>query len=276
VLEPARASGLPLDILPVTRDGVVAPDAVERVAAPKTLICVMSANNETGVIQPIAEIARIAHEKGALLHVDAVQSAGRADLAFEADLMTLSAHKIGGPMGVGALIVGAQLSLAAQLQGGGQKRRRRAGTENVAGIAGFAAAVAKIPLIRADQPRLAVLRDRLEAGLRARAPDAVIFGATVPRLANTSAFATPGLAAALQVMALDLAGIAVSAGSACSSGKVERSPVLAAMGAGPLAGQALRVSLGWHTCAEDIDCFLDAYGALLDNHRALAERAYGT
>src|SRR5262249_33468930 len=152
-------------------------------AAPKVLISVMSANNETGVRQPIAEILRIAHEKGAFVHVDAVQSAGREALPRGADLMTLSAHKLGGPMGTGALIVADHVALAAQLQGGGQERRRRAGTENVAGIAGFAAAARKAPVILADQSRLAALRDRLEAGVRALEPDAVIFGERASRLA---------------------------------------------------------------------------------------------
>jgi len=276
VIDAARGAKLPLEILPVTAAGIVEIEAVARTAGPRVLISVMSANNETGVVQPIAEIIRIARDKGAFLHIDAVQSLGRDALVFDADLMTLSAHKIGGPMGIGALLVSERVPLAAQLQGGGQERRRRAGTENVAGIAGFAAALAKLPLIHADQPRLAALRDALETGVLRLAPDAVFFGAGAPRLANTSNFATPGLAAALQLMALDLAGVAVSAGSACSSGKVERSPVLAAMGAGILAGEAIRVSLGWHTSAEDIDVFLDAYGTLLNSHRALAERAYGT
>jgi cysteine desulfurase len=276
VLEAARATGLPVEILPVTPDGLVEVEAVEKLAAPGLLISVMSANNETGVIQPIAEIRAIAEAKGAFLHVDAVQSAGRVALRFESDLMTVSAHKLGGPMGMGALLIADRVPLAAQIQGGGQERRRRAGTENVAGIAGFAAAMDKLPLILADQERIAALRDRLEAGVLALAPDAVFFGARAARLANTSSFATPGLAAALQIIALDLSGIAVSAGSACSSGKVERSPVLAAMGAGALAGEAIRVSLGWTSRTEDIDAFLDAYGALLTTHRALGRRAYGT
>lgn len=276
VLEAARATGLPLEILPVSPDGVVEIEAAEKTAAPDLLIAVMGANNETGVIQPIPEIRAIAKTKGAFLHVDAVQAAGRLPLDFTSDLMTVSAHKLGGPMGMGALLIADRVPFAAQLKGGGQERRRRAGTENIAGIAGFAAAMDKLPFLLADQLRLTALRDRLEAGVLALAPDAVFFGARAERLANTSCFATPGLAAALQVIALDLAGIAVSAGAACSSGKVERSPVLSAMSAGPFAGEAIRVSLGWTSREADIDAFLDAYGTLLTTHRALGARAYGT
>lgn len=276
VIDAARASGLTVHILPVSAAGIVETEAVARLAGPKTLLSVMSANNETGVVQPTAEVVRIAREKGGFVHVDAVQSAGRAPLAFAADLMSLSAHKLGGPMGVGALLIADRVPLAALLRGGGQERRRRAGTENVAGVAGFAAAVRKAPDILAAQPHIAALRERLEAGVLALAPDAVVFGAAALRLSNTSCLATPGLASALQLMALDLAGVAVSAGSACSSGKVERSAVLTAMGAGPLAGEAIRVSFGWHSRQEDVGRFLDAYGALLKQHRALNAARYGT
>jgi len=268
VLEAARASDLPVTLIPVSRDGVVDCNALQAALAAKgrALVSVMAANNETGVIQPIGEVARLAHEAGALAHVDAVQMALLPQHWAGADLISISAHKIGGPAGVGALILRTDAELSPLLRGGGQERRRRAGTENAAGISGFAAAAVKTEAILACQPRIAALRDRLEAGVIALAPQTEFFGARASRLAGTSNFATPGIASALKVMALDLAGIAVSAGSACSSGKVERSHVLAAMDAGPLAGEAIRISLGWNTTEAEIDLFLEAYGAFLAQH----------
>jgi cysteine desulfurase len=230
------------------------------------LVSVMQANNETGVVQPVAEIAALAHSRGALVHCDAVQAAGKLPLdvaALDVDLMTLSAHKIGGPAGVGALIVRDGLDLMPLLIGGGQERRRRGGTENLIGIAGFGAAAAAVADDLADQPRLAALRDRIEAGVRALAPAARVFGADADRLANTSCLTMPGITSEIQVMALDLAGVAVSAGAACSSGKVAASHVLRAMGiAEAEAASAIRVSLGWRSEAADVDAFLQAWGEL--------------
>ncbi|MDO9460206.1 MAG: aminotransferase class V-fold PLP-dependent enzyme, partial [Alphaproteobacteria bacterium] len=181
--------------------------------------------------------------------------------ALGADLLTLSAHKFGGPQGVGALIVRGGVEISPQIYGGGQERGRRGGTENGAAIIGFAAASGlaadTLPGVAA---KMSALRDRLEDGVQTITPDAVFFGRDQQRLPNTSCFALPGVEAATQVMNLDLAGIAVSAGAACSSGKVARSAVLSAMGVDDsLAGAAIRISLGWATKAADIDTFLAAW-----------------
>ncbi len=237
-----------------------------------TLVSVMLANNETGVIQPLAEVVELAHAAGALVHCDAVQAAGKIALDFAAlgvDLMSLSAHKLGGPQGTGALILRPGLDVAAGQRGGGQERSRRAGTENLPGIAGFGAAAraAIEDLQRADE--LAVWRDELEARVAAAAPEAVVFGSAAPRLPNTSCIALPQLRAETQVMALDLAGVAVSAGAACSSGKVQPSHVLAAMGATPaLAESAIRVSFGWRSRRADLEAFLAAWLPLYQRSRA--------
>jgi cysteine desulfurase len=262
--------------IPVARDGVVDLPALQRLlaetAAP-ALVSVMAANNETGVIQPVAEAARIAHEHGALLHCDAVQAAGKIAVDFNAlgaDLMTLSAHKLGGPAGVGALVVADPVQVAARLRGGGQERGRRAGTENLAGIAGFGVA-AEIAAGALDaMAGLAALRDDLERRALAAVSGACAFGREAPRLSNTSCLALPGVASALQVMALDLAGVAVSAGSACSSGKVQPSHVLHAMGAdAATAGCAIRVSLGWRSTVDDVEGFLEAWCALAARRHAV-------
>ncbi len=255
--------------IPLRRDGVVDLDALEALLGedPRpALVSVMLANNETGVIQPVARAAETAHGRGALIHCDAVQGAGKIPVdmaALGVDLLSLSAHKLGGPQGVGALIVAEGLELAPLMLGGGQERRHRAGTENLPGIAGFGAA-AECALAGLERMAgLAELRDRLERRLRARAPEIKIYGAGAPRLSNTSCFGVPGLAAETQVMALDLAGIAVSAGAACSSGKVAPSHVLGAMGASEAeAGSAIRVSLGWDSGAAGIERFLEAWSAL--------------
>jgi len=235
------------------------------------LVSLMLANNETGVIQPVAEAARLAHAHGALLHCDAVQAFGKLPLAptsLGADLVTLSAHKLGGPPGVGALVVREGLEPTPLQRGGGQEQRRRAGTENLPGIVGFAAALEPTT----DWDAIRVLRDRLEAGARAIRPDAVVVGATAERLPNTTCLLIPGLAAETQLMALDLAGVAVSSGAACSSGKVGPSHVLAAMGLPPEAARcAVRVSLGWSTTAADVDAFLTACRPLYTRRRASAE-----
>ncbi len=256
--------------IPLQADGRVDLAALRALLAETgpALVSVMAANNETGVLQPLAEIARLAHEAGGLFHCDGVQAAGKIPLdlgALGVDLLSLSAHKMGGPQGVGALIVGQHLAprgfdLTPRHRGGGQEQRRRAGTENLPGIVGSGAAARMGPASLADQERLADLRDRLERDVSAMAPEVVIFGREAPRLANTSCFAVPGLRAETQVMAMDLAGVAVSAGSACSSGKVAPSHVLRAMGASDLMAQsAIRVSLGWQSVDGDVDRFLEAW-----------------
>jgi cysteine desulfurase len=232
----------------------------------------MLANNETGVIQPVAEVAALARRAGAWVHCDAVQAAGKIPLdmaALGVDLMSLSAHKLGGPPGVGALLARPELPLRALLLGGGQERRRRAGTENLPGIAGFGAAAAAARRDLAAFAGLAALRDRFEAELKGLAADVKVFGEAAPRLPNTSCVALAGLPAETQLMALDLAGIAVSSGAACSSGKVQPSHVLRAMGAGAAeAAAAIRVSLGWASEAADIDRLLAAWGDLYRRSRA--------
>ncbi|KPH82173.1 cysteine desulfurase family protein [Bosea vaviloviae] len=236
----------------------------------RALVSLHLANNETGVIQPIAKVAALARRFGALVHSDAVQAAGKIAIDFGAlgaDVITLSAHKIGGPKGIGAIVfrTGALELADKPMRGGGQERGWRAGTENLPGIVGFgaAAAIAQAALAT-EAERLATLRDRLEAGLLALAPDTAIFGRGAPRLPNTSNFATPGLTAETTLIKLDLAGVALSSGSACSSGKVKRSHVLAAMAIDPaMSAGALRASLGWTTCEADIDLFLAAYAKAL-------------
>ncbi len=247
-------------------DGIVDFDSLTRMLAAgeaPSVVSVMLANNETGTIQPVARAAALAHEQGALFHCDAVQAAGRMKLdmaALGADLLTLSAHKLGGPKGVGALIVADTVSPSPIIRGGGQERGRRAGTENLPGIAGFGAAAAVAVDDIARSPALAALRDRLEQDVLREVPGARIVGADSDRLANTSCIALPGIAAETQVMALDLAGFAVSAGAACSSGKVKASHVLRAMGlADDIAGCAIRVSLGHANSAADIAAFVAAY-----------------
>src|SRR6266496_2802381 len=237
--------------------------------APPPLVSLMLANNETGALQPVGEVADIVHEAGGLLHVDAIQALGKIPFdikLMEADLVTLSAHKIGGPKGVGALVLAEDVQgLVPLLRGGGQELGRRAGTENVAGISAFgAAAKAAMAALRIDTALLEGLRDRLEAGLK-RTPDMIVFSEGVPRLPNTTLFTVPGLRAETAVIGFDLGGIAVSSGSACSSGKVQPSHVLAAMGVGrELAQGAVRLSLGWSTTEADIDLALEAWRKLAD------------
>jgi len=230
-------------------------------------VSIMAANNETGALQPITEASEIVHAGGSLLHVDAVQALGKMPLdisSMGADMVTLSAHKVGGPKGIGALVLGDGLIAPEPLlRGGGQELGRRAGTENLAGIAGFGAAVkAALETQGSDAVRLEALRNRLENGLR-QTPDILIFSADVPRLPNTTLFTVPGLNAETAVIGLDLEGIAVSSGSACSSGRVQPSHVLEAMGFGPkLAQGAVRLSLGWSTQEADIDRCLKAWRKL--------------
>jgi cysteine desulfurase len=252
--------------IPVDIDGIVDVAAIERLLAETdqpAVVSVMAANNETGVMQPIAEIARVAHQRGALFHCDMVQAAGKINLAaaeIGADLVSLSAHKLGGPPGVGALLVIGDVEVNPVFRGGGQERARRAGTENLPGIAGFAAAARTAAGTLEDYRRVERLRDELEAAASGAVPEAVVIGADAPRIPNTSALALPGVPAETQVIALDLAGVMVSAGAACSSGKVGPSHVLAAMGLPPaLATSTIRISLGWTTTEADIAHFLDCW-----------------
>jgi cysteine desulfurase len=258
--------------IPVDRQGVVDLGALQTMlAGAPALVSIMLANNETGVVQPVCEVARIVREAGGLLHVDAVQAPGRISINFNdlgADLLTLSAHKSGGPKGAGALIRRSGLHLSdPPIRGGGQERGLRAGTENVAGIAGFGAAATAISANRSSEiEHAARLRDRLEAGLRAITPGVVIFGESVERLPNTTLFTHPGLRAETAVIGFDLAGVAVSSGAACSSGKVQASHVLAAMGVEPsLAQGAIRVSTGYSTKDADLDRFLSAWTKLSES-----------
>lgn len=262
---PAAAVGL----IRVTRSGVVDLGHLKELlsSGPPALVSVMAANNETGALQPVAEAAGIVHEAGGLLHVDAIQALGKIPFNVKvigADLATFSAHKIGGPKGIGALVVAEGLAgLEPALRGGGQELGRRAGTENVAGIAGFGAALkAALQALPEDAGRMATLRDHLENGIRAIA-GATIFSHDVRRLPNTTLFTAPGLKAETAVIGFDLEGVAVSSGSACSSGKVQPSHVLSAMGFGPATAQgAVRLSVGWSTGPEDINTTLEAWRKL--------------
>jgi len=255
--------------LPVDRHGVADLAVLARwLAEGPALLALMAANNETGTLQSLAEAAVLARRHGAWLHVDAVQVAGRQGFnlaALGAHSAALSGHKLGGPMGAGALLLGPEAPAPRPLlPGGGQERGWRAGTPPLPAIAGFAAAVAAAA---ADDPaRLAPLRAVIERA--SLAAGAVICGAGAPRLANTTCLALPGVRADAQVIALDLAGLAVSAGAACSSGKVAASHVLAAMGLGALAGQAIRVSLPWNATAADAAAFADAYPRMAARLRA--------
>jgi cysteine desulfurase len=272
VLEAGQFPLESVELIGVTGDGVVdlaglaARLQVLGEAGETPLVSVMLANNETGVVQPVRAVADLVHGAGGLVHVDGVQAAGRIDMdikALGADLMTLSGHKMGGPKGVGALVrARADINFPAPLiRGGGQERRLRAGTENVAAIAGMAAAITDMAAaMAADRRHMQSLRQRLESGLREGSPDVIIFGVAAERLPNTTLCAVPGLTAETALIAFDLDGISVSSGSACSSGKVAPSHVLAAMGVGKeLALGAIRVSYGPTTTADDIDLFLKSW-----------------
>jgi len=255
--------------VPVTQQGIVDLDALQSMFSDDgpALVSVMLANNETGAIQPIAEISELVHAAGGVLHVDAIQAFGKIPIdlsALGADCITLSAHKLGGPKGVGALVFTDELQgLNAALRGGGQEQGRRAGTENVAGIAGFGAAVKAAMMSMPDEAkRMVLLQRRLETGLKV-GRGVVIFADSVPRLPNTTLVTAPGMKAETAVIAFDLEGVAVSSGSACSSGKVQPSHVLAAMGVpANLAAGALRLSTGWQTSEADIDRTLEAWRKL--------------
>jgi cysteine desulfurase len=259
--------------IPVTQDGVIDLENLVKALEKHHLggwrphVSLMAANNETGAIQPVAEAAKIVKEADGFLHTDAVQAAGRMRLdmtALGADMLSLSAHKIGGPKGVGALVLREGVTVEKLIKGGGQERRRRAGTENVYGIVGFGVAAELAAADLAKIGEIAALRDELEAKVLCLAPDAVVLSAGVPRLPNTSCIAVPGAKAETLVIGLDLAGVAVSSGAACSSGKVEASHVLAAMGFAPeLAQGAIRISLGFATRRDDIERFLQAFEPLV-------------
>ena len=256
-------------LAPVTGDGVVDLDALEALLAADdapAVVSLMLANNETGVIQPVAEAAALARRYGALIHCDAVQAGGKIPVdmaALGVDFLTLSAHKMAGPQGVGALIVRAGDTIGRFVHGGGQEAGLRAGTENVAGIAGFGVAADLARQRLADFAALADLRDDLERRIGQAAPGVVVFGKARARLPNTAKFATPGLSAETQVMGLDLAGVAISAGSACAAGNVEPPYVLGAMAVpDALSLCAIRVSLGWSTRPADIDRFVEAWQTL--------------
>lgn len=257
----AAARGGGVVTLPVSDVG--AADVTAAPAGPGTLVAIQMANNETGVLQDVAAAGRWAIENGARLHTDAVQAPGRIAIDFPslgAHTMSLSAHKIGGPKGVGALVIGAGVALDPMISGGGQEQRRRAGTENVAAIAGFGAAARAALADLEVASRVAALRDRLEADVCRATPQAVVIGRDAPRLPNTSSIALPGTSAETAVIKFDLAGVAVSAGAACSSGKVGASHVLGAMGFVPeIARSAIRVSLGADTTDDDIAAFVAAW-----------------
>lgn len=272
IRETALASGVTVVEIPVSRQGVVDLDALDLAIAAQpegagpVFVALMAANNETGVIQPTRDAAERVRAAGGWLHVDAVQSAGRRPSGLEAlgaDSLALSAHKLGGPQGIGALVAGPRTRIVRDLPGGGQEHGRRAGTQNLIGAAGFGAA-AQASAVRRD---LRAGRDEAAAALAGAG--AVIIGAGAERLDDVLCIAAPDFASELQVMGLDLAGVRVSAGAACSSGKVRPSRVLEAMGLGDLAGCAIRLSGGWSTTAED---WRTATAAWIELHTRQASR----
>jgi cysteine desulfurase len=271
-----------IEIVPVDRAGVVDLAALDTIltrhrnGGRRALVSVMAANNETGVIEPLREISSRVHAAEGVFHTDAVQIAGRYPFGLEmsgADLISLSSHKLGGPQGVGALIArDVDTKLPPLLRGGGQERGARAGTENVAAIAGFGAVAASAGMMLAEEVgRLAGLRDRLEEGLQDVASEAVILSEGALRIPNTTCFAVRGIAAETAVIAFDLEGVALSAGAACSSGKVGPSTALAAMKIEPeLARGAMRVSLGWNSTKADVARFLEIFARI---YASLTERS---
>ena len=275
VQETSRTLGVAVEVLPVSASGQAdlswLAERLRRWDATdgKPFVALMLANNETGVIQPVAEAAELVRAADGWLHVDAVQAGGKIAIdsrALGADTLSISAHKIGGPQGVGALTFGPRATLSRRQHGGGQERGRRGGTENLPGIAGFGAAAREARAGLAAFTRQSALRDA--AAERLKAVGAVVMGEAAPRLPNTLCIATAGYTSDLQVMNLDLAGVMVSAGAACSSGKVKASPVLSAMGQGDLASCAIRVSGGWNSTAGDWEAFVDAWLAAHARHTA--------
>lgn len=277
VLEAATASGRKVEVLPVSEHGVIDLPALDSLLANgngRALVSVMLANNETGAIQPVRDVVALAAEHDALVHCDAVQAFGKLPVNFGllgVDLLSVSAHKLGGPQGVGALVIRDGLPVSPLISGGGQELRRRAGTENIAAIAGFAAAVRAAGKNESD---FRGLQAKLESALASGPGDVAVFSAGVDRLPNTVCFALTGLEADTALMAFDLDGIAVSSGSACSSGKVQASHVLKAMGASEAATKsAVRVSLGWSTTVEDVNRFSDSWQKIAARHMARAAAA---
>jgi cysteine desulfurase len=284
VLNTARAlarRGWTMTTLPVNASGIVSPDAARDAVSDRTaIVSVMHANNEVGTVQPVAEIAGIAHERGALMHTDAVQSAGKIPLAVRTlgvDLLSISAHKFYGPKGVGALWVRRGVRLTQQITGGRQERNRRAGTENVPGIIGLGvAARLATEALGSSAARVAALRDRLETGILRDVPHAALNGAREPRVPNTTNISFDRVEAESLLIALDLEGIAVSTGSACSSGTLEPSHVLKAMGLGSSRAQSsLRFSLGSATTETDIDRVVAVLPGLVQKLRALTRSTVG-
>jgi cysteine desulfurase len=258
-------------VLPVSSDGVLDLDALEaalKASPAPVLVSVMAVNNETGVIQPIAKIAKIVHQYDGIYHCDAVQALGRIELDIQAlgiDILSLTAHKIGGPQGVGALISKADIDLMPLLKGGGQEKYKRAGTENVSGIAGFGMASMQAVKDIDEHQKLGRWRDRIEREIADYAPEVTFYSQNTDRVANTTMFSLAGIASDTQMINLDLSGIAVSNGSACSSGRVEPSHVLRAMGASEdQAASALRISLGWATEEDDINHFIQSWKDMYD------------
>jgi cysteine desulfurase len=277
--ESVLAAGGDAARLPIDAAGRIDLAALERelVRSAPALVSVMLANNETGVIQPMREVVELARRHGARVHSDAVQAGGKLAINLDelgVDYLTLSAHKLGGPQGVGALVVAPGLEPKALLRGGGQERRWRPGTENLPGIVGFGRAC-ELAMADADwRERTGALRDSLEAQIAALAPAARVFGQGAERLPNTSCLAMPGVSNQTQLIAFDLDGIAVSTGSACSSGKVGPSHVLAAMGVdAAVAASAIRISLGWASTSDDVDHLVDAWGRLYARTRPAAADA---
>jgi cysteine desulfurase len=278
VLAPARHSQAQLVDLAVDHDGVIVRNELPRALASASkgpaLLTLQLANNETGVLQPVADVADEAKRHGLAVHSDAVQAAGRVPVdvaSLGVDFLTLSAHKLGGPQGTGALVIRGRSALSPLLSGGGQERRRRAGTENVAAIAGFGAAADAARRELAQMAGVGRLRARLESQLRSVTPEVVIIAERAARLPNTTDLALPGASAETLVMQFDLAGIAISAGAACSSGKVGSSHVLAAMGlSAQLAGAAIRISLGHGSTEGDVARFLDTWSDLAAKRRRRA------
>ena len=276
VSKAAELTGLPVTIIGLDGNGVIRAEMLAdclgqaEASGTRLLVAVHWVNNETGVVQPIGRIEALVGPTAHFLFVDAVQAFGKLPLEFggrPTDMMAVSAHKIGGPVGVGALLVKAHADGVRLIPGGGQEQNRRGGTESAALIAGFGAAVEAFPH-RYDGERVKALTHELEAGIREVASDAVVFGAAVGRLGNVVDFAAPGLKASVAMMGLDLMGLSVSSGSACSSGKVGPSHVLEAMGVSPELGEcALRVSLGWSSTADDVTAFLSGFTDVLGRHQ---------
>ena len=256
-------------ILPVSQDGLLDMKALEKALIEhegKALVSVMLVNNETGLIQPIKDIAKLVHVHGGLIHCDAVQALGKLQFDFTTlgvDMLTLGAHKVGGSVGAGALIVKNDVQLKPLILGGGQEKRRRAGTENIAAIAGFAALIDNLP----DLSHLMELREFMEREVLAISPNSQLIAKGAGRVANTLSIITEGISSELQLMHLDLAGISVSAGSACSSGRIEPSHVLQAMGyTKEEAGTAIRISMGWGTTKMEVKAFLTSWKQLVEKN----------